>query len=138
MDITFGNKLNNLKVARGLSSRDLAHRAGISEGLVSGLIHDQRIIGEYMARKIGNALQLAGEELELFVYAAINNSSERTLESSKRYPAELINLVAGKLQSIGILPATIKSCVRKDQDAGAAIYLKDGSKARITLELAFT
>ena len=134
---TFGNKLNNLKIARGLSSVELARKAGISEGLLSGLIHDQRVIGEYTARKIGNALQLTGNALEEFVYAAINNCSEKVLESSKQYPAELINLVARKLQENGIVPSEINRCVRNEKDADAALYLKDGRQATISLELAF-
>jgi transcriptional regulator with XRE-family HTH domain len=134
---TFGDKLNTLKTARGLTSAELAHRAGIGEGLLSGLIHGQRVIGECTARKIGRALQLHGEELEDFVYAAINNCSEKTLASSKRYPAELINLVAGILQESGILPDTIIRCARKEKDADAALYLKNGGKALIRLELAF-
>lgn len=109
MDNTFGNKLNSLKIARGLSSVELARKAGISEGLLSGLIHDHRVIGEYTARKIGYALQLTGNELEDFIYSAINNCSEKTLLASKKYPAELINLIACKLQKEGITPNTLRS-----------------------------
>ena len=134
---TFGNKLNNLKIARGLSSVELARKSGISEGLLSGLIHDQRVIGEYTARKIGNALQLVGIELEEFIYSAINNCSEKVLESSKHYPAELINLVACKLQERGIAPDEINRCVRNEKNADAALTLNDGSEAKIRLELAF-
>ena len=134
---TFGNRLNKLKIARGLSSVELARKAGISEGLLSGLIHDQRVIGEYAAKKIGNALQLTGSELEEFVYAAINNCSEKVLEASKHYPAELINLVASRLQESGITPDEINRCVRKEDGADAALTLKDGRQATISLELAF-
>ena len=134
---TFGNKLNKLKIARGLSSVELARKAGISEGLLSGLIHDQRVIGEYQANKIGKALQLTGDELEEFVYSAINNCSEKVLNSCKQYPAELINLVACKLQEQGIVPDEINHCVRKEDGADAALFLKDGRQATISLELAF-
>ena len=137
MNNTFGNKLNSLKIARGLSSVELARRAGISEGLLSGLIHDQRVIGEYAANKIGKALQLTPDELEEFVYSAINNCSEKVLESSKQYPAELINLVSCKLQERGIAPDEINRCVRNEKDADAALFLKDGRQATISLELAF-
>ena len=138
MNSTFGNKLNNLKIARGLSSVELARKAGISEGLLSGLIHEQRVIGEYTANKIGKALQLTGNELEEFVYAAINNCSEKILEASKKYPAELINRFTSTLQERGIEPEHISCCVRKEKDADAALFLKDGSKTKIKLELAFT
>ena len=133
---TFGNKLNSLKTARGLSSAELARKAGISEGLLSGLIHDQRVIGEYTARKIGNALQLTGNESEEFIYSAINNCSEKILESFKKYPAELINLVACKLQERGVTPDEISRCVRDEKDVDAALYLNDGREIHLTLEVA--
>ena len=138
MNTFFGNKLNNLRTTRGLSSVELAHRANISEGLLSGLIHGQRVIGEYTANKIGNALQLTGIELEEFVYAAINNCSEKILESSKKYPAELLNLIACELQALGILPDKISRCIRKPaaSDVNAALYLEDGREALIRLEVA--
>ena len=72
------------------------------------------------------------------MYAAINNCSEKVLESSKKYPAELINLVTSTLQERGIEPEHIACCVRKEKDADAALFLKDGSKTKIKLELAFT
>ncbi len=116
---------------------ELARKSGISEGLLSGLVHDQRVIGEYTARKIANALQLSGIELEEFIYAAINNCSEKILESSKPYPAILLNLIACKLKESGITPEKISRCVRNENDADASLFLKNGSEARITLELAF-
>ena len=135
---TFGNQLSVLKAGRGLTSAELAHRAGISEGLLSGLIHDQRVIGEYTANKIGNALQLTGNELEEFVYTAINGCSEKVLQSSKNYPAELLNLIASELRTLGIFPEKISRCIRKPaaKDADAALYLDDGKEALIRLEVA--
>ena len=132
---TFAHKLNSLRQARHLTTRELATKAGVGQPLISGLISGDRVIGEYTARKIAAALQLTGRELEDFVYLAINNCSEKTLEASKKYPAELINLVTEKLQSSGVLPEQINWCVRKSKDADAALFLKDGSEARIRLEV---
>ena len=135
---TFANKLNSLRLARHLTTGELAIKAGVGQPLISGLISGDRVIGEYSARKIGAALQLTGDAMEDFVYSAINGCSEKVLHESKDYPAELLNLIACKLQSLGILPNKIDRCVRNEKDADAALYLEDGSKARIKLELAFT
>ena len=134
----FAEKLNSLRKARHLTTGELATKAGVGQPLISGLISGDRIIGEYSARKIGTALQLMGSELEDFIYMAINGCSEKVLQQSKAYPAELLNLIACKLQNHGILPHKISRCIRNENDADAALYLEDGSEARIKLELAFT
>ena len=138
MNNTFANKLNALRIERHLTTGELAQRAGVGHPLISGLISNSRVIGEYTARKIGNALQLSGDELEDFVYTAINDCTEKVLESSKPYPAVLLNLIACKLHEHGVLPEKISRCIRNEKDADAALYLEDGSEALIRLELAFT
>ena len=136
MNNNFGNNLNNLKIAHGLSSVELAHKASISAGLLSGLIHNQRVIGEYTARKIGKALHLDCDELEDFVYLAINNGcSEKVLSSFKDYPSQVLNLVASELSDLGIPANQIKHCVRNCDNTDAALYLDNGTKAIIRLEI---
>lgn len=135
-DNNFGNKLNKLKIARGLSSAELAQRASIGEGLLSGLIHNQRVIGEYTARKLANALALHGDELDGFIYAAIDNCSEKILETSKGYSARLLNLVACALQARGIAPEEITRCEWKGESTEAALHLRNGRQAHVRLELA--
>ena len=136
---TFSNRLNTLRQARNLTVRELAQHAGVSGGLISGLIHNYRVIGELTARKIGEALQLSGAELENFIYLAINNCSEKILETSKPYPAEILNLVASELYFLGVMPDSICGCIRKPafDDADASLLLTDGRKATINLEVAF-
>ena len=139
MNNTFANKLSNLRIGRGFSSTELAHRAEVPESLICGLQKQNRVIGEYAARKIGKALQLSGRELEDFVYLAINNCSEKVLQSFKGYPAEVLNLIAGELYASGISANKISRCVRhpKGDDANAALYLDDGTQALIKLEVAY-
>lgn len=137
MDNAFGNKLAQLKNSRHLTSAELASKANVPPSLISGLLSNTRVIGEYAARKIGNALQLADDELEDFVYLAINRCSEKVLTASKGYPAILLNLVAAKLQEAGILPNKINRCTRKQNEADAALYLDGGQEAFIKLEVAF-
>lgn len=135
---TFANKLNALRIARHLTTSELARKAGVGQPLISGLISGDRIIGEYSARKIGAALQLVGNDLEDFVYLAINGCSQKVLQQSKDYPAELLNLIASKLQLLGILPDRISRCTREPaaKEADAAVYLDDGKEALIRLEVA--
>ena len=136
---TFGERLNNLRKQHDLTVYQLAKRAGVHQSLISGLQTNNRVVGEHNARKIGKALQLEGEALESFVYQAINNCTEKVLNEFKSYPAEVLNLIAGILASTGIMPSSIKSCVRKPNEiaADAALYLEDGKAALINVEVAY-
>ena len=132
----FGHKLNILRQERNLTVQELARLSEVSQPLISNLIHGHRVIGEYTARKIARALLLRGEEQEEFVHLAINACSERVLNSYKTYPSEVLNMVAGALDSLGILPDQIARCVRRP-DEDAELYLNDGRSAFINLEVAF-
>ena len=136
MDNNFSTKLNTLKQARNLSVQELAQKAAVSGGLISGLLHGYRIIGEKTARKIAGALNLEGEELEEFIHSALNNGcTEKVLNSSKDFPSEVLNLVAGELNALGILPNKIKRCARKSADADAILDLDNGEKAYINVQV---
>lgn len=102
MNETFSSQLYRLRTAARLTNETLARLADVPESLLSGLQNNNRRIGEYQARKIGNALRLEGYELEQFIYNAINNSSEKVLVKAKPYPAQLLNLLAVQLQRAGI------------------------------------
>lgn len=139
MNNTFANKLSDLRTTRGFTSTELAHRAGVPQSLICGLQKQNRVIGEYAARKIGKALQLSGNELEDFVYLAINDCSDKVLQAFKDYPAEVLNLIAGELKAFGIPANKISRCVRhpKGDGADAGLYLNDGTQALIKLEVAY-
>ena len=137
MNNDFGNTLNTLRKDRNLTMQELAKLADVSQPLISNLLNNRRVIGEYTARKLGKALQLSGNLLEDFVFQAINNCTEKVLNSSKGFPAELINLVTDELNALGIEPANIKHCIRHPGlDADAALYLRDGKSAFINVEIA--
>jgi transcriptional regulator with XRE-family HTH domain len=135
----FAERLNTLRKQRLLTVQELAASAGVPPSLVSGLQSGNRVIGEFVARKLAKALHLDGEESESFVYLAINGCSEKVLQSSKRYPAELLNLIAGELLARGISPDRISHCIRKPQfsEADAALYLDDGNAALINVQVSF-
>ena len=139
METSFGNTLNTLRKQRQLTVHELAKLAGVHQSLISGLNTDSRVIGEFNARKIGKALQLDGDELESFIYMAINNCSEKVLDEYQGYPAEVLNLIADRLATAGIVPACIRMCVRKPEssDADAALYLDNGTAALINVEVAY-
>ena len=136
---TFGERLNELRRKHNLTVQQLADRATVPATLISGLQTNNRQIGENNARKIGKALQLTGAELESFVYQAINTSEERVLESSKGYPAEVLNLLANQLRQSGIDPEQVVRCVLRPQlgnrASDAAVFLDDGRKAFIEVTL---
>lgn len=135
--ITFGNKLNALRRVRNLTVQQLADLADVSQPLISNLINNNRVIGEHTAKKIANALQLSGDESDNFIYLAINGCTEKVLNSSKGYPAEILNLIAGELSALGILPSNIARCVRRPKaEANAALYLNDGKSALISVGVA--
>jgi len=140
MKDTFGNHINELRGRLNLTVRQLAARAGVPETLICGLQGGSRVVGENNARKIGAALELAGDKLESFVYRALNDATEKILETSQAYPSEILNLVACELRSIGICPETITQCVRKpmfSDTADAALYLEDGRTAVVDVRLSF-
>ena len=132
----FGRTLNKLRQERNLTVRELAKLSGISQPLVSNLQNGHRVVGEYTARKIGAALQLQSKELDDFIYLAINQCTEKVLKAFQHYPAEILNLVAVELGSVGISPAKVARCVcRSNEDADATLYLHDGKSARINVEV---
>ena len=135
----FANKLNKLRSDRHLTVRELASRAGVHSSLISALQTESRVIGEHNARKIGEALDLRGKELEEFVYLAINSCSERVLDQFKSYPAEVLNLITGKLAELGVTAEKIAGCVLcpgGSLGTGVALRLIDGTAATINVEVA--
>ena len=139
---TLSQELNSLRQQRRLTVQDLAKKADVPQSLISGLQTGSRVIGEQAARKIGQALQLTGDELESFVYLAINQCSDKVLRKARDYPAELLNLIAERLCSLEILPERILRCLRKpqtsDPSADAALYLTDGRSALINVQVRCT
>ena len=140
MQNTFGNTLTTLRARLNLTVQDLANKAKVNPTLVSGLQNAKRQIGENNARKLGSALNLSGGELENFVYAAINECSERVMDDCKMYPAEVLNLCARHLQEQGISGEQISRCVLKPKlqdgrEPDAVVYLIDGRTALIELKI---
>lgn len=140
MTTTFGNTLTTLRNRMNLTVQDLANKAKVNPTLVSGLQNSRRQIGENNARRLGMALDLSGVELENFVYAAINECSEKIMENCKPYPAEVLNLCARHLQEQGIDGEQIDRCVLKPKlqdgrEPDAVVYLNDGRTALIELKI---
>src|SRR5687767_14137920 len=87
----FSTLLTTLRTEAHLSNRELARLAKVPASLVGALQSGKRRVGELQARKIAGALKLMGPQLDDFVFAAVNTCTEKVLEQSKPFPAEVIN-----------------------------------------------
>ena len=134
MNETFSSQLHRLRTAARLTNEALARLADVPESLVSGLQNDNRRIGEYQARKIGTALRLQGDELEQFIYDAINNCSQKVLVRARSYPAQLLNLLAVQLQRAGIGADTIRGLTVDGDDFEQDVQLTLTSGKQATLK----
>ena len=90
--------------------------ARVPETLVSGLQNDSRKIGEVQATRIGKALGLSGNELQEFVYVALNESKGRLLNSSKIYCAEILNYLPNLIAINGIRASGMGKAVSLQPD----------------------
>jgi len=140
MQNTFANTLTAHRNRLNLTVQTLADKAKVNPTLVSGLQNNKRQVGENNARRLGIALNLSGKELENFVYAAINECSEKVMEQNKPYPAEVLNLCAKQLQESGIDGDQISRCVLKPKlqdgrEPDAIVYMNDGRAALIELKI---
>lgn len=117
-----------------MTNAELAQRAGVPESFISGLQNDNRRVGEYQARKIGRALNLHGERLEVFVLRAIDTSTEKILNEAKPYPAELLNLLAMQLRSAGIHAEAIHAFNITGDENEQDIHLTLNSGKQVTLK----
>jgi len=134
----FSELLSKLRKQARLTNIQLAELADVSRSLIPGLQSGKRRIGEYQARKLGAALGLTGKVLEDFVYAAINTCTEKVLEESKAYPAELLNVAAKQLRMAGIEPHQVHQCIISEdkQESHVSIMLRDGTKAQLETKIA--
>lgn len=134
----FSELLSRLRRKAKLTNVQLAELAKVSRSLIPGLQSGKRRVGEYQARKLGVALGLTGDALDSFIFAAINGCTEKVLQDSLAYPAELLNLLARQLRLAGIQPEQVRGCVAEEgaQESEAEIFLKDGRQVRLETKLA--
>ena len=105
----FKDLLISKRKALGLTSKELSKQSSVSESLLSGLQSGNRRIGEKQASRIASALGLKKQEKSDFIFMAMNESTQRLLESSKSYPVEVLNSLPGLLRNKGVLPENINS-----------------------------
>ena len=134
MNESFSSQLSRLRFQARLTNENLARLADVPESLISGLQNDNRRVGEYQARKIGAALHLHGEELELFVLKAINTCTEKVLNESKPYPAHFLNLLAVQLHRAGIAAQSIQDFTIVGDSLSQNIHLTLGNGREATLK----
>jgi transcriptional regulator with XRE-family HTH domain len=103
----FKDLIKNKRTELNLTSKELSKLSRVSESLLSGLQSGTRRIGEKQAYRIASALGLEEDEHCKFVFAAMNESTQRLLESSRSYPVEILNFLPTLLRNRGIPPDSI-------------------------------
>ncbi len=107
---SFSERLTELRTTANLTNGELAEMACVPRSLIAGLQSGKRRAGELQARKIAHALDLKGEEFDLFVFEAINQCTRKVLKEVEEYPAEVLNELAMKLKKAGIQPDHVAGC----------------------------
>lgn len=137
-DRYFPDTLRSLRMAARLTNRQLASAANVPVSLISGLQTGKRRVGEKNARQIAEALGLTGQELDRFVFEAINTSTRKVLKESQGYPSELLNLLARQLRHAGVLPQEVDRCSISEREPKAlTLLLSNGRLARLETQLTF-
>ena len=129
----FKDLLKSKRKELGLTSKELSKQAAVSESLLSGLQSGNRRIGEKQASRIASALGLINQDERDFIFMAMNESTQRLLESSKAYPVEILNSLPGLLRKKGILPENINSA--RIFDTFLEISLESGDVVRVYVNL---
>jgi transcriptional regulator with XRE-family HTH domain len=129
----FKDLLISKRKALGLTSKELSKQSSVSESLLSGLQSGNRRIGEKQASRIASALGLKKQEKSDFIFMAMNESTQRLLESSKSYPVEVLNSLPGLLRNKGVLPENINSA--RIYDTFLEISLESGDVVRVYVNL---
>lgn len=136
-DSNFGQLLTKLRQKAGLTNKTLAINAAVPCSLIAGLQSGRRRIGEFQANKIGVALGLEGAELESFILAGVNTSTEKVLVEAKEYPSTFLNMVAKQLRLAGILPQHLSNFrINGDRNEHVLkLYMNDGRTACLSSTL---
>ena len=133
MNTEFSSRLTTLRTDARLTNRELARLSDVPESTVAGLQTGSRRVGEYQARKLGKAFNLAGEELEEFVLQAINGCTEKILTDSLPYPSHLLNLLAVQLKKAGIGAEAIRAFEVSGDEQKQDVKFTLGSGKSVTL-----
>jgi len=135
MKNAFPELLIRLRKQSNLTTLELAELADVPRSLISGLENNTRRIGEMQATRLGTALGLDGQELQEFIYLAINTCTEKVLVESKGYPSEIINLVTRQLRQAGILPEQVDAY--EVDGSNISLLLNNGREAKVETRLAY-
>ena len=129
----FKDLLISKRKALGLTSKELSKQSSVSESLLSGLQSGNRRIAEKQASRIASALGLKGQEKSDFIFMAMNESTQRLLESSKAYPVELLNYLPVQLQKIKVTHELIRDF--SEQENKLIIFLENKNLIEIETKL---
>ena len=139
MNPPFSHTIGFLRKQAQLTNKQLATLANVPESLIAGLQSGKRRIGELQARKLGTALKLTDQEMELFVLQAIDTCSEKLLRRAQGFPAELSNLLICQLLHSGITADSLLSysVAGSGHQKDVTLWLTTGGKALLRTKLDF-
>jgi transcriptional regulator with XRE-family HTH domain len=129
----FKDLLISKRKALGLTSKELSKQSSVSESLLSGLQSGNRRIAEKQASRIASALGLKGQEKSDFIFMAMNESTQRLLESSKAYPVELLNYLPVQLQKMKVTDDLIRDL--REQENKLIIFLESNNLIEVETKL---
>jgi transcriptional regulator with XRE-family HTH domain len=133
---SFPQTLQHLRHQADLTNRELAEAARVPVSLIAGLQSGRRRVGEQNARQIGTALGLKEAGLQQFVLLGMSTCTRKVLQEAQQYPAPLLNIVAQKLRSAGVLPDHVQACETSPEDStDLRLILTDGRVMRLEARL---
>lgn len=140
MKVPFKKILRQLRERANLTNAELADMADVPRSLVSGLETGNRRAGEFVARKLGQALGLEDEELQEFILASIDMGTDKVLFDIRRYPSKVLNMSGLSLKKANISPENISDCTVEALDDKIRMYLKltTGETAQIDTTISLT
>ena len=127
----FQKLLFNYRSDLGLTVRELAEKAAMSQSLISAFEQAEKQVSAEAALKLADALALKGTEREHFlILAAATMRKDRLLSYARELPAELLNFLPQKLSQANIDLDTIIKC-----QYNAGVRLDKADPDQLVLEL---
>ena len=143
MDLDVGQRLKSVRKANGLSQRELARQAGVTNGLISMIEQGRSSPSIASLKRILDAVPMSfsdffaddGPDVETFVYRA-DALREINMGAALNLPEEAAALLS--LRQVGDASRHTIQMLREDYapgaDTGPELYTHDGEEAGIVIE----
>ena len=133
----FPELLATLQKRANLNDTQLAQKAGVPRTLVCDARNNKKKVGQTQSTKLGKALGVTGNDLQSFIFSAMNAAHDKLLEEYTDTPAEIVNLLPQQLKLAGIKPGDFSECkiVATEGECHVAITMCDGRKVMLETKL---